>query len=158
MSAAEADVADDAFFEDAVAAANLTLKEGEVVAGYQCYENGSILVPLADGGNQTVHSPDDVNANIHKVRQNELLPIHGRRRETGNKLPGGAGAIFQVPKLGSKKSGDSVRVLTEEKASSYPRNIHSISPVLPGSSLAQHLQCGTEQHGLKLGLNLARLG
>ena len=142
MSAAEADVADDAFFDEAAAAANLTLlREGEVVAGYQCYENGSILVPLADGGNQTVHSPDDVNANIHKVRENELLPIHERWRETGNKLPGGAGAIFQVPKLGSKKSGDSVRVLTEEKASSYPRNIHSISPVLPGSSLAQHPQC-----------------
>ena len=72
---AEADVADDAFFEEA--AANLTLHEGEVVAGYQCYENGSILVPLAEGGNQTVHSPDDVNANIHKVRENEL-PLHGR--------------------------------------------------------------------------------
>ena len=83
---AEADVADDAFFEEA--AANLTLKEGEVVAGYQCYENGSILVPLADGGNQTVHSPEDVNANIHKVRQNEL---HESWRETGNKLPGGLG-------------------------------------------------------------------
>ena len=73
---AEADVADDAFYEEA-AAANLTLKEGEVVAGYQCYENGSILVPLAEGGNQTVHSPDDVNANIHKVRKNEL-PLHER--------------------------------------------------------------------------------
>ena len=98
---AEADAADDAFFEEA--AANLTLKEGEVVAGYQCYENGSILVPLAEGGNQTVHSPEDVNANIHKVRENEL-PLHARWRQTDNKLPGGAGAIFQVPKLGSKKA------------------------------------------------------
>ena len=139
---AEADVADDAFYEEA---ANLTLKEGEVVAGYQCYENGSILVPLADGGNQTVHSPEDVNANIHKVRQNEL---HESWRETGNKLPGGAGAIFQVPKLGSKKSGGSLRMLTSsldrEKASSYPvSSQHSFNFACSSWQfiIAQHLQC-----------------
>ena len=73
-AAAEADVADssalaDAYYEEATT--NLTLFkevnfEDEVV-GYQCFDNGSILVPLTEGGNQTVHSPEDVNANVHKV-------------------------------------------------------------------------------------------
>ena len=65
-AAAEADVA---YYEEATT--NLTLFkevsfEDEVV-GYQCFDNGSILVPLTEGGNQTVHSPEDVNANVHKV-------------------------------------------------------------------------------------------
>ena len=104
MSAAEADVADDALFEEA-AAANLTLlREGEVVAGYQCYENGSILVPLADGGNQTVHSPEDVNANIHKVRENEF-PLHERGGRPVTNCREGQGRFFRFLNLDLKKVG-----------------------------------------------------
>ena len=72
-AAAEADMADDssaiadAYYEEAT---NFTFREvsfEDEVVGYQCFDNGSILVPLNEGGNQTVHSPEDVNEKFHKV-------------------------------------------------------------------------------------------
>ena len=36
--------------------------------GYECFENGSFLVPLNEGGNATLHSPEDLDEKVHKVR------------------------------------------------------------------------------------------
>ena len=77
-------VADDEYYADA-ATTNLTFREvsfEDEVVGYQCYDNGSILVPLTEGGNQTVHSPDDVNPAFHKV----CLPQDARTRDVLRKI------------------------------------------------------------------------
>lgn len=98
----------DAYYDEAT---NLTLfKEDEVGGGYQCFENGSILVPLNEGGNQTVHSPEDVNEKFHKVcmcvlRQRTVQGIKRGRGRAATNCRRGDFSGFSLPLLEFSKKG-----------------------------------------------------